>query len=88
MSKSIIFSSKNSQISKEECANILKDISDKILNGEIDLESGGNQLKLSFPGEVDFDLSVKEKDKKGYLKKQIDLEISWKIGGEDPLKIG
>lgn len=88
MSKSIVFSNKKSQISKEECGLILKDISDKLLSGEIELESGTNKISLSFPNELDFDLEVKEKNKNGVIKKQLELEISWKLGGEDPLKIG
>lgn len=88
MSKSIVFSSKNSQLSREECARILKNISDKVLSGDIELEGGTDKMNLSFPNELDFDLKVKEKNKDGYIKKKLELEISWKIGGEDPLKIG
>lgn len=88
MSKNVVFSSKNRQISKEECAKILKDISQKLIDGEIDLESGDQKINLTLPQEVTFDLSVKEKEKNGYQKKQLDLEISWKTGGDDPLNIG
>lgn len=85
MSKQIIFSNNNRAISREECADLLHNIADKIQNGSLEFE--GSSLNLDFPESIDFEVEVKEKVKGSKHKRELELEISWDLNSSQKLGV-
>jgi amphi-Trp domain-containing protein len=78
--KNILFKSEEMK-SNKEAADILRQIADKIEDGNILLKKGSKEVTVKIPSKVEVEIEASKKDKKGQIKKQLEIEIEW-IEGE------
>lgn len=77
--KDILFKSEDMK-SKKEAADILRQIADKIEEGNIVLKKGSEEVSVDIPEKVEVEIEASKKDKNGQTKKQLEIEIEWVEG--------
>jgi amphi-Trp domain-containing protein len=65
-----------------EVAAFLRELADRLDQNEVVLRRGSEEVVLSVPRSVVFDLEVEEKAKKGKTKRELEIEIEWQEGGD------
>jgi amphi-Trp domain-containing protein len=78
--KNILFKSEEKK-SNKEAADILRQIADKVEQGSILLKKGEKEVTVNIPSKVEVEIEASQKDKKGQIKKQLEVELEW-IEGE------
>ena len=78
--ETVLFKSEEKK-SATEIANILRQIADKIDSGSIILQKGGDEITVTFPDNMVFELKVEEEQGRK-LKKSFEIELEW-IPGEE-----
>lgn len=84
--KNILFKSEEMK-SKKEAADILRQIADKIEEGNIVLKKGSEEVSVDIPDNVEIEIEATQKDKKGQTKKQLEIEIEWEEGESGDVSI-
>ena len=77
--KTILFKSKEHR-SLSEVADLLRELADRLDQNEVVLQKGSEELTLTVPDSVIFELAVEEKVKKRKTKREIEIEIEWQEG--------
>ena len=77
--KNLIFKNKEKK-TRQETADILRLIADKIEEGSLNLLQNNEQVTLSIPETVELELEAKSKEKNLAVKKKLEIEIEWKEG--------
>lgn len=62
-------------------ATFLRQLTDKLDENQVILRQGTEGIVLDIPNNVILELKVEEKDKKGKMKRTLEVEIEW-IGGD------
>jgi len=70
-----------------DAAAFLRELADKIETGQVTLVQGGQDVEISLPETVSFELEYYEKSKKRGLKKQLGIELEWAEGGRKHKKV-
>lgn len=78
--KNILFKSEEMK-SNKEAADILRQIADKVEEGSILLKKGEKEVTVNIPSKLEVEIEASQKDKKGQVKKQLEVELEW-IEGE------
>jgi amphi-Trp domain-containing protein len=60
----------------------LHQLADKLAENQVILRQGSEEICLDVPDNVVLELKVEEEDKKGKMKRTIEVEIEW-IDGDD-----
>ena len=85
--KNILFKSKERKTS-QEIADFFRKLADKMDNNQFTLKQGDQEVNLELPNSIELELEVEEKQKKGGLKREFEIEMEWyKNGGEGPVEI-
>jgi amphi-Trp domain-containing protein len=79
--KNILFKSEEMK-SNKEAADILRQIADKIEEGNILLKKGSKEVTVKIPSKLEVEIEASKKEKEGQTKKQLEIEIEW-IEGEN-----
>jgi amphi-Trp domain-containing protein len=79
--KNILFKSEEMK-SNKEAADILRKVADKIEEGSILLKKGSEEVTVNIPSKLEVEIEASQKNKKGQIKKQLEVELEW-IEGEN-----
>ena len=71
-----------------EVSAFLRQLADKIESGSVTLSQPENSLQLDIPKQVVFEVKVEEETKRNRIKKSLELELEWNIGGDGKLGHG
>jgi len=82
MGREIILFETEERKNRAEIASFLRLLADKIEAGSVTLKSGGNEVSLSLPQNLILETKVEEEEKKGKLKRSLEVEIEWIAGGD------
>jgi len=63
-------------------ATFLRQLADKLDGNQVILRQGTQEIVLDIPNNVILELKAEEEDKKGKLKRTLEVEIEW-IDGDD-----
>ncbi len=69
--------------SASEIAAFLRQLADRVEQGKVTLKSGANEIELPLPSTMSFEVKVEEEEKRGKIKRTIEVEIEWIPGQED-----
>jgi amphi-Trp domain-containing protein len=69
--------------SASEIAAFLRQLADRIEQGKVTLKSGANEIDLPLPSSMSFETKVEEEDKRGKVKRKLEVEIEWVLGAEN-----
>jgi amphi-Trp domain-containing protein len=79
--KNILFKSEEMK-SNKEAADILRKVADKVEEGSILLKKGSEEVTVNIPSKLEVEIEASQKNKKGQIKKQLEVELEW-IEGEN-----
>lgn len=69
-----------------EVARFLRDLADKIERNQLTLQQAGEEYTLTLSDPITLELKLEEEDKKGRVKRQLEIELEW-YPGEEPESI-
>ena len=79
--KTILFKSKEHR-SLSEVADFLRELADRLDKNEVVLQKNAEDVTLTLPDGVVFELEVQEKSKKGKTTRELEIEIEWQEGDD------
>ncbi len=77
----VLFKSEEKK-SASDIANVLRSIADKVDSGSITLQQGADKISIDFPASMVLELKVEE-ERGRKLKKSLEIELEWIVGGEE-----
>jgi len=77
----VLFSSEERQ-TRPQVVTFLRDLADRIEEGEVILKQGGESLTVTLPQNLVLELKVESEDKKGRDKRSLEVELEWYEGDE------
>ena len=80
MGREVVLFETEERKNRSEIASFLRMLADKIESGNVTLKSGANEVTLTLPQNLIFETKVEEEQKKGKLKKSLEVEIEWIVG--------
>jgi amphi-Trp domain-containing protein len=84
--KEILF--KSEEIKKrKDAADILRQIADKVEEGNILLKKGSEEVSVDLPEKMEVEIKASKKEKKGVIKRELEVELEWKEGESGPVSI-
>lgn len=72
--------------SREELADMLVALAERIRAGRVRLTQADREVLLELPETMQVDLEVEEQLRRKGMKREIEIEISWYEGAEGPLE--
>lgn len=71
-------------------ATFLRQLADKIEDGEVVLRQGGEELTLELPANVVLEVKAEEETGKRKTKRSLEVEVEWLVGdmAAEPLSLG
>ncbi len=66
-----------------EIASFLRQLADRIEQGKVTFKSGAKEIDLPLPSIMTLETKVEEEDKRGKIKRSLEVEIEWTVGDED-----
>jgi len=69
--------------SVSEIAAFLRQLADRVEQGKVTLKNGGNEIELSMPSNMSFEIKVEEEEKHRKTRRKLEIEIEWSLGDED-----
>jgi amphi-Trp domain-containing protein len=85
--KNILFKSEEMK-SNKEAADILRKVADKVEEGSILLKKGSEEVTVNIPSKLEVEIEASQKNKKGQIKKQLEVELEWIEGESGDVSIG
>ena len=61
---------------------LLHQLADKLAENQVIMRRGSDEVVIDVPNNVVLELKVEEEDKKGKIKRTLEVEIEWIEGGE------
>jgi amphi-Trp domain-containing protein len=74
--------------SNKEAADILRKVADKVEEGSILLKKGSEEVTVNIPSKLEVEIEASQKNKKGQIKKQLEVELEWIEGESGDVSIG
>ena len=68
------------KMSRNEAAELLRAIAEKIENGRVVLQQGTEEVKLKIPDRVELEVKAEKEVGRRRTKKKLELEIEWLVG--------
>lgn len=78
--KNILFKNEEYK-TKEDAAETLRQLADKIESGKVVLKKGSEEIIVDIPNSVELEIKVDEKHK-GEIKRSLEIELEWKEGAD------
>lgn len=78
--KNILFKNQEYK-TKEEAADTIRQLAQKIEEGKVVLQKGTEELVVDIPNKVEVEIKVDEKHK-GEVKRSLEIELEWKEGAD------
>jgi amphi-Trp domain-containing protein len=82
MGKEIVLFASEEKSNVRNVASFLHQMADKLLEQEVVLRQGNEELKISVPANVTLEIKVEEEEKKGKTQRSLEIEIEWYEGDE------
>ena len=82
MGKEIVLMKSEEKKSRQEVADFLKELADKVVEGKIVLNKGEEQLELDLPENLVLEIKAEEEQKHERMKYSFEVELEW-YPGED-----
>ncbi len=83
MGREVILFETEERRSAAEIAAFLRTLADKIEAGSVTLRAGGKEIALPLPKNLILEVKVEEEEKKGKMKRSLEVELEWILGAED-----
>ena len=68
------------KMSRNEVAELLRALAEKIENGKVILQQGSEEVKLKIPDRVELEVKAEKEVGRKRSKKKLELEIEWLVG--------
>ncbi|HZK04418.1 MAG TPA: amphi-Trp domain-containing protein [Actinomycetaceae bacterium] len=68
-----------SALTRDELADLLIGLADKIQNGRVTLSDGANTVDMQLPESLKVDIEVEDDVKPARIKRQLEIEIEWRV---------
>ena len=78
--KNILFKNQEYK-TKEDAAETLRQLADKIESGKVVLKKGTDEIIVDVPNNVELEIKFDEKHK-GEIKRSLEIELEWKEGAD------
>ena len=91
MAKKKILVKSDVRMSLPDVATFMRELADKIESNQVTLQQAGDEVNITLPETVDFEIEFTEKQKKKKgTKKQLEIEIEWYQDGSkhQPVSLG
>lgn len=80
------------KMTRNQAAEFLRAVAEKIETGKVILQQGTQEVKLKIPERVELEIKVEKEVGKRRTKKKLELEIEWLVGTsankQQPLTLG
>lgn len=80
MAKKKILLKSDEAIARADVAGFLYQVSEALAKGHLALKQGEEKVELQVPDQVEFEVEVDEKPKKGARKISVEFELEWLVG--------
>ena len=87
MGREVILFKTEERRNAQETASFLRVLADRLEEGKLTLKSGQEQIELSLPSMLTLETKVEEEEKRGKIKRSLEVEIEW-YEGEDKSESG
>lgn len=84
--KDILFTSEEIK-NRKDAADILRQVADKVEEGNILLKKESEEISVDLPEKMEVEIKASKKDKKGDVKRELEIELEWKEGESGPVSI-
>ena len=90
MGKEIVLFSSEEPRSRQDVATFLRQLADKLDQGQVILRQGKEEVRLDIPNNVVLELKAEEEYKKRKTQRSLEVEIEWYLGDETggPVSLG
>ena len=82
MSKETVLFSSEERKDRQSAADFLRQLADRLAQGEVILRQGDQELVLHVPDQVVLELKAEEEAKRGGPKRKLEVEIEWSEGDQ------
>jgi len=82
MSKETVLFSSEERKDRQSAADFLRQLADRLAQGEVILRQGDQELILHVPDQVVLELKAEEEVKRGGSKRKLEIEIEWTEGDQ------
>ena len=65
-----------------EVAEFLRSLADRLEGGAVTLKGGSGDLEILLPGTVVLEVKVEAEEKRGGIKRSLEVEIEWREGDD------
>jgi amphi-Trp domain-containing protein len=83
MGKETVLFKNEEKLSVAEAAGMLRTLADKLEKGKIKLRRADKEVVLDIPERVEFEIKAEKEESKKRIKKKIEVEIEWVVGGKN-----
>lgn len=80
MAREVVIFQTEERIDRPMLAAFLHQLADKVADGAVTLRAGGEELTLNLPAMLTLEIKVDEEQKRGGLKRALEVEIEWRDG--------
>ena len=84
--KNILFKSEEIK-NRKDTSDMLRQIADKVEKGNILLKQGSEEISIVLPEKMEVEIKTTKKDKKGLVKRQLEIELEWREGERGEVSI-
>lgn len=90
MGKEVVLFKSEEKRSTADVAAFLRQLADKVEQGEVILRQGSEELTLSLPSMVTLEVKAEEESSKSGPKHSLEVELEWRKGEQQagPLELG
>jgi amphi-Trp domain-containing protein len=90
MGKEVVLFSSEEPRSRGDVATFLRQLADKLDQGQVILRQGKEEVSLNIPNNVVLELKAEEEYKKRKTQRSLEVEIEWYLGDETggPVSLG
>jgi amphi-Trp domain-containing protein len=82
MGKEIVLFKSEERKDLSSVVTFLHQLADKLAKNQVILRQGAEEIVVNIPNNVVLELKVEEEDKKGKVKRTLEVEIEWLEGDE------
>jgi amphi-Trp domain-containing protein len=90
MGQEVVLFSSEERRDRTSVAAFLRELANKVESGQVVLQQGSQEIPLVIPEQVVLEIKAEEEDKKGRMKRSLEVEIEWMEGDESggPVSLG
>ena len=82
MGKEIVLFKSEERKDLASAVAFIRQLADKLATNQVVLRQGSEEIIVDIPDNVVLELKVEEEDKKGKIKRTLEVEIEWLVGDE------